>query len=78
MALIDDEADALARETLAVAAETGDAELVRQVSELLATSSTVTQEAFMAAIRVHQAIARARKFLADKRVAAGIVVPPQD
>lgn len=76
MAMMDDEADALARETLAVAQATGDPELVRQVSELLATSSTVTQEAFMAAIRVHQAIARARRFLADKRAAAGLADPP--
>ncbi len=72
MAMIDDEADALARETLALAQATGDAELVRQISDLLATSSTVTQEAYMAAIRVHQAVARARRFLADKRAAAGL------
>lgn len=77
MAVIDDEADALARESLAVAQQTGDAELVCQVSDLLATSSTVTQEAFMAAIRVHQAVARARKFLADKQAAAGVVDPAE-
>ena len=75
MSMLDDEADALARETLAVVAVTGDPELVRQVSEMLATSSTVTQEAFMAAIRVHQAVARARRFLAEKRAAAGIATP---
>lgn len=72
MAMLEDEADALARETLALAQATNDAELVRQVSELLATSSTVTQEAYMAAIRVHQAVARARRFLSDKRAAAGL------
>ncbi|HAV08360.1 MAG TPA: hypothetical protein DEF12_07015 [Rhodobacteraceae bacterium] len=63
-------ADELAQETLDLVAVTGDSDLIRQVSEKLATSSTVAQEAFMSAVRLRMAIARAKEFLDEKRIAA--------
>ena len=63
-------ADELAQETLDMVAVTGDSDLIRQVSEKLATSSTVAQEAFMSAVRLRMAIARAKEFLDEKRIAA--------
>lgn len=63
-------ADELAQETLDLVAITGDSDLIRQVSEKLATSSTVAQEAFMSAVRLRMAIARAKEFLDEKRIAA--------
>ena len=65
-AQMDSMVDELAKETLALAEATGDAELVQEMSKLLATSSTTTQEAFMAAIRVRQAVYRGRAFLKQK------------
>ena len=63
-------ADELAQETLDLVAVTGDSDLIRQVSEKLATSSTVAQKAFMSAVRLRMAIARAKEFLDEKRIAA--------
>lgn len=62
--------DDLARETLALADATGDAELVNEMSRVLAASSTTTQEAFMAAIRLRQAVARGTMFLQQRSAAA--------
>jgi hypothetical protein len=60
-------ADELARETLEIIEITGDQDLIRQVSERLATSSTVAQEAFLSSVRLRLAINRARAFLKEKR-----------
>lgn len=75
MGVIEDLADELAIETLALLEKTGDEDLIRQVGESLSASSTVTQEAFMASIRVRQAVARAREMLAAKEVAASKSAP---
>ena len=60
-------ADELARETLEIIEITGDQDLIRQVSERLATSSTVAQEAFLSSVRLRLAINRARAFRKEKR-----------
>ena len=70
MGVTEDLADELARDTLKVMEATGDEELVAEVSKLLLASSTPTQEAFMAAVRVRLAVARARKLLKQKALAA--------
>ncbi len=64
-------ADELARDTLEIIEITGDQDLIRQVSELLATSSTVAQGAFLSSVRLRLAVNRARAFLKEKRAALG-------
>ncbi|WP_415184363.1 hypothetical protein [Phaeovulum sp.] len=63
MALIDDLADALARDTLALMEETGEERLFMQVSKAIGTLSPTVEEAFLTAIRIRQAEARGRKYL---------------
>lgn len=46
-------------------AELGDEKFVDQISEVLGASSQTLQEAYLTAIRVRRAEARARKILAD-------------
>ncbi|SDH94957.1 hypothetical protein [Lutimaribacter saemankumensis] len=70
MGVTEDLADELARDTIKVMEATGDEDLVAEVSKLLQASSTPTQEAFMAAVRVRLAVGRARKFLKQKALAA--------
>ena len=70
MGLAEDTGDRLAADVLKVIDKLGDPDLITQVSEILGASSTPTQEAFMSAIRVRQADARARAFLRDKLRAA--------
>ncbi|SDN85602.1 hypothetical protein SAMN05216196_102346 [Lutimaribacter pacificus] len=70
MGVTEDLADELARDTIRIMEATGDEGLVAEVSNLLQASSTPTQEAFMAAIRVRLAVARARKLLQQKARAA--------
>lgn len=60
-------ADDLAQEALALAQELGDEELVAEVSKVIGAGSTTTQEAFMTAVRVRTAEARARSYLAERR-----------
>ena len=64
-------ADELARDTLEIIEITGDQDLIHQVSELLATSSTVAQEAFLSSVRLRLAVNRARAFLKEKRAELG-------
>ncbi|MBW7920812.1 MAG: hypothetical protein H3C51_01785 [Rubellimicrobium sp.] len=65
-------ADDLARETLELAAELGDDDLVAEVAKVIGAGSTTTQEAFLTAVRIRTAEARARSYLADRRAAAGL------
>ncbi len=70
MGVTEDLADELARDTLKLIDATGDVELIAEVSKTLGASSTPTQEAFMSAIRVRQAVNRARQLLRQKARAA--------
>ncbi|MCR9125915.1 MAG: hypothetical protein NXH82_07275 [Rhodobacteraceae bacterium] len=63
MGLADDIGDKLAIDVLRTVEKLGDDELVSKVAEILGASSTPTQEAFLSAVRVRQADARARAFL---------------
>lgn len=63
MALIDELADALARDTLALMDETGDERLFMRVSKVIGTLSPTVEEAFLTSIRIRQAEIRGRKFL---------------
>lgn len=70
MSILDDLADALARDTIAAAEHLGDEELIAEVSRVIGAASTTTQEAFMTAIRVRLSERRARRYL-EMRLAKG-------
>ena len=63
MAMLDDLADALARDVLAAMEELGDDRFFNDVSKVLSSSSPTLQEAFMTAVRVRLGEIRARKFV---------------
>jgi hypothetical protein len=64
--LIEEIADALARDVLRAVELLGDENLVTEVSRVIGSSSTTTQEAFMTAVRVRMSEQRARRLLADR------------
>ncbi|SER74299.1 hypothetical protein SAMN04490244_102375 [Tranquillimonas rosea] len=64
MQLLETLADELAQETLARAGRTGDESLVQKVADEIGSSSQTMQEAFLTAVRVRRAEARARALLA--------------
>lgn len=66
MGVTEELADALARDVLEAVEALGDPTLIEEIARTLGTSSTVTQEAYMTAIRVRMAEARARKLLNDR------------
>lgn len=66
MSVTEDLADALARDVLEAVEKLGDDTLIDAIAKTLGTSSSVTQDAFMTAIRVRTAEARARKLLNDR------------
>ncbi|MHC0053906.1 hypothetical protein [Actibacterium sp. D379-3] len=70
MGVVEDLADALAKDAIEAAEKLGDDNLIRDLSDVLEAASTTTQEAFMTAIRVRLAAARGRKFLDDRIRAA--------
>lgn len=65
MQLMEEMADAMAREVLKRERVTKDETLVDTVAEIVGASSTTLQEAFMTAIRVRRAEARAKDFFAE-------------
>lgn len=73
--LMEEIADALARDVLRAVEETGDENLVTEVSRVIGSSSTTTQEAFMTAVRVRMSEQRARRLLAEKVGAEWPLIP---
>ena len=74
MGVIEDLADELARDVLAVSTETHEDTLVEDVSKAVGALSTTMQEAYMTAIRIRRAEMRGRRFLEAEikaRTAAG-------
>ncbi|NNF23588.1 MAG: hypothetical protein EX258_10325 [Sphingomonadaceae bacterium] len=65
MQLMEEMADTMAREVLKRERATKDETLVDTVAEIVGSSSTTLQEAFMTAIRVRRAEARAKDFFAE-------------
>ena len=63
MGVVEDLADALAKDVLEAQAELDDDRFYEKVSRVLGDMSPTTQEAFMTAIRVLLAERKARKFL---------------
>ncbi|PZQ99516.1 MAG: hypothetical protein DI533_02265 [Cereibacter sphaeroides] len=70
MALTDDLADELARETIVAMERFGNDRLYVEVGKVLGASSTTLQEAFLTSIRVRLAERRGRRFLEDTIKAA--------
>lgn len=71
MSLQEDVADKLAREVLALVEKTGDEDIVEDIKKVIGTSSTTLEEAYMTAVRVRRAEARALALLDQKRRAGG-------
>ncbi|MBD3765336.1 MAG: hypothetical protein IE927_11585 [Rhodobacterales bacterium] len=69
MPLLDDLAEALARDTLAAMDELGDDRFYMEVSKVLGAASPTVQEAYLTSVRFLMAERRGRKFL-DQKLAA--------
>ncbi|WP_293450545.1 hypothetical protein [Planktotalea sp.] len=70
-------ADDLAKDAIEAATALGDEELVIDIGNLLASSSTTAEEAYMTAARVRMALTRGRNMLNDRidRAAAKLEKP---
>ncbi|SHJ22215.1 hypothetical protein SAMN04488012_10635 [Palleronia salina] len=71
MSLLEELADKLAQEALHVAETTGDETAIDRVAEAIGASSTTMEEAYLTAVRVRRAEARARALLAELKRDAG-------
>jgi ABC-type molybdenum transport system ATPase subunit/photorepair protein PhrA len=67
MDILNQVADKLAQEVLEVERETGDEGIVDEVKKTIGASSTTLEEAYMTAVRVRRAEARARALIEDIR-----------
>jgi hypothetical protein len=70
VSVLEELADALARDVIQAAQDLGDEDLVAEIGKVLGASSTTTQEAYMTAVRVRLSEQRARRALAE-RIARG-------
>ncbi len=77
MGITEDPADAVSRDTIAVAEKLGHDNLIAEVSKVIGASSTTTQEAFMTTVRVRLSEKRARAFLKE-RIKKGPVGPKKE
>lgn len=69
MDLLEQVADALAREVLEAENLTGDEFLMEEIKKTIGASSTTLEESFLTAMRIRRADARARAMLAEKLAA---------
>lgn len=67
MQLTETLADEIAQEALAVATKLGDDSVIGRVAEAIGASSTTMEEAFLTAVRIRRAEARARALLVKLR-----------
>ena len=63
MSKMEELADALALEALALEEDTGDEDAVRKVADALASSSPTMEETFLTAVRIRRAEQRARALI---------------
>ena len=66
MGVVDDLADALAKDAITIANAIGDDDVIYETAKILAATSATMQEAYMTSVRVRLAERRAREFLAEK------------
>lgn len=71
MSYIDEMGVKLAQEAMAEAAASGDEKLVDRVAALLGASSQSLEEAFLTAVRVSRAEARAKELIAESKIKRG-------
>ena len=70
MKVIEEQADALAAETVEAMEQLGDMRLFEEIAKSLGSSSQTAEEAFLTSVRVRLAVRRARGLLNEK-IAAG-------
>lgn len=71
MQMLEDVADRVAVEVLKLVDETGNLDIIEEVKQVIGTSSQTLEEAYMTAIRVRRAEARALDLIAAMRAQAG-------
>jgi hypothetical protein len=73
MGFIDDLGDELAQRCIDAMRETGNEDIVNDISKLLGATSQSLQESFMTAFRVRRANARAHAMIDAKLAEAGLI-----
>ena len=66
MGIVEDVADELALESLKIINATGDDAFVQRIADTIGGSSQTMEEAYLTAVRVRRAEARAREILAQR------------
>ena len=66
MSVIDDLADALAKDAIVLANQLGDDDIIYKTAKILSATSSTMEEAYMTSIRVRLAERRARMFLSEE------------
>jgi len=66
MGVVDDLADALAKDAIAIASAIGNDDVIYETVKILEATSATMQESYMTSVRVRLAERRAREFLAEK------------
>jgi len=66
MGVVDDLADALAKDVIAIASAIGNDDVIYETAKILEATSATMQESYMTSVRVRLAERRAREFLAEK------------
>lgn len=69
MQLIEDVADRVAQEVLALVEETGNPDIIEDIKKVIGTSSQTLEESYMTAVRVRRAEKRALEMLAQLKAA---------
>ena len=76
MGITEDLADQLAKEAIAASEKLGDEQLIANVAKVIGSTSQTTEEAFLTAVRVRTAEARARTYLSERLAGQDAAVPP--
>jgi len=66
MGVVDDLADALAKDAIAITSAIGNDDVIYETVKILEATSATMQESYMTSVRVRLAERRAREFLAEK------------
>ena len=66
MGVVDDLADAFAKDAIAIASAIGNDDVIYETAKTLEATSATMQESYITSVRVRLAERRAREFLAEK------------
>ena len=78
MSIMEELADKLAQEAIAAADKLDDEQVIADIARVIGATSATTEEAFLTAVRVRLAEARARKYLSDRLAGQDALVPPSE